>query len=205
MTRESASANIQSAPQRISEMFRKLTRADKVAEEARIAKRARRNLSASADTSRQPSISTPGAPATPGAAPAATNTSEKKTTKKDRKAQESKLTEAQQHRSSNETANMALGSILGSKKKYSWMTGGASTPKPIPSPSSSASKSAVAAKDAFSQPGARIEASKERVYGHWDESRDRGIRPRDVLLVLETDGKAPRALLKGYNIPENRE
>ena len=93
----------------------------------------------------------------------------------------------------NAAAQMAMSNIGRKNKSYSWMTGGgsgastplrpglsstASTPKPIERP-----KPVV----------------KEKIFGAWDEDKDPGIQARDVLLVLETDGKAPRAYTRGYS------
>lgn len=133
--------------------------------------------------------------------------SEKKTTKKDKKLAESKFTEAQQHKSANETARGALGSLIGKKgKSYSWMTGGTNTPKaassPVPSPARIHSTTAASTSSApqSSQPAA---APRGGQFGDWDEDKEPAIQARDVLLVLETDGKAPRSLMKGYNVPES--
>ena len=132
--------------------------------------------------------------------------SEKKTTKKDKKLAESKFTEAQQHKSANETARGALGSLIGKKgKSYSWMTGGTNTPKAVSSPAPTPSRinSALGASSSSTLNGVRPAAASRGVqFGDWDEDKDPGIQARDLLLVLETDGRAPRSLMKGYNGPE---
>jgi hypothetical protein len=132
---------------------------------------------------------------------------EKKTTKKDKKLAESKFTEALQHKSANETARGALGSLIGKKgKSYSWMTGGTNTPKavssPVPTPAriNSAMAAATSSAPNGTWPAA---APKGGQFGDWDEDKEPSIQARDVLLVLETDGKAPRSLMKGYNVPES--
>ncbi len=195
------------ARHRIAEVFRRISRADRAAEEARLAKRARRSASANPDASRQGSVSTPG-----GAdlAPLPPLESDKKPTKKDKKLAESKFTEAQQHKSANDTARGALGGGIGKKgKTYSWLTGGSNTPKavssPAPTPTKASATAAVASSSSAFDGVRPSAATRGRQFGDWDEDSEPGIQARDVLLVLETDGKAPRSLMKGYNAPEGRE
>jgi len=180
------------------------TEADRAAEEARLAKRARRSASANPDAIRLGSISTPGVVDIASMSPLE---SEKKTTKKDKKLAESKFTEAQQHKSANETARGALGSLIGKKgKSYSWMTGGTNTPKSVSSPLPTPARinSAILASSSSAANAVRPAAAPRGVQlGDWDEDKEPGIQARDLLLVLETDGRAPRSLMKGYNVPEN--
>lgn len=134
---------------------------------------------------------------------------EKKTTKKERKLAESRFSEQQQHKSANEAARMAvsglMGSRFGSKKQrtYDWMNagkGGAASPALTPGrPSASASTSA-AATPAPERPKAVL---KDKPVGQWDEDKDPGIQARDVLLVLETDGRAPKSYVRGYSLLES--
>jgi hypothetical protein len=199
-----SSTDAMPARHKIAEVFRRVSQADRAAEEARLAKRARRSASANPDAVRSGSISTPGALDIASMSPLE---SEKKTTKKDKKLAESKFTEAQQHKSANETARGALGSLIGKKgKSYSWMTGGTNTPKAVSSPVPTPAKinAAIAASSSSAQTGVGPAAtSKGGQFGDWDEEKEPGIQARDVLLVLETDGKAPRSLMKGYNVPES--
>jgi hypothetical protein len=192
------------ARHKIAEVFRRVSHADRTAEEARLAKRARRSASANPDALRSGSISTPGALDIASMSPLE---SEKKTTKKDKKLAESKFTEAQQHKSANETARGALGSLIGKKgKSYSWMTGGTNTPKAVSSPVPTPARinSAIASSGSSAPNGVRpAAASRGGQFGDWDEDKEPGIQARDLLLVLETDGKAPRSLMKGYNVPES--
>ena len=193
-----------------ADLFKKIAQTERAAEEVRLAKRARRN-----GTSRTGSISTPAATELSLALAAE---SEKKITKKDQKLMTSKITEAQQHKSANETARLAVGSLGGSsflggkkKKQYAWMTGGANTPSsapsPGPAPKAATPTAAVAAPSNVTPHGARHTSgtgAEAKGVGQWDEDRDPGIQARDVLLVLESDGKAPKSLLRGYNVPEDR-
>lgn len=192
------------ARHKIAEVFRRVSQADRAAEEARLAKRARRSASANPEAGRSGSISTPSALDIASMSPLE---SEKKTTKKDKKLAESKFTEAQQHKSANETARGALGSLIGKKgKSYSWMTGGTNTPKTVssPIPTPARTNSTVATSSSSAPNGARpADTPRRGQFGDWDEDKDPGIQARDVLLVLETDGKAPRSLMKGYNVPDS--
>ncbi|KIV82776.1 hypothetical protein PV11_04856 [Exophiala sideris] len=193
-------------PARIVAILDRVSQSERSAEEARRQKRAKRRAAANAE----------GTPGAAGADPmadaalAAALESEKKTTKKERKLQESKFSEQQQHKSANEAARMAvsglLGNRFGSKKQrtYDWMKGGggggggspAVTPgKPLPSGASTAAGT----------PGP--ERSKaiptEKMFGQWDEQKDAKIQGRDVLLVLEGDGRASRSYVRGFSLPEN--
>ena len=186
-------------PHRIAEVFRKIAEQERKAEEARIAKRARRSAALASGGARTPGVMTPGAPETPTAT---LMDSEKKITKKDRKLQESKFSEAQQHKSANETARLAttgqLGGRLGTKKgkTYSWYTGGGAVATP-------AKSTASAGPSASGTPASSRPATAPlKILGQWDEDKDPGIQARDVLLVLETDGKAARSLQRAYSMPE---
>lgn len=190
----------------MAEVFRKIAQQERKAEEARLAKRARRSASAAPGGASTPGIMTPGGAETPNAM---LLDSEKKVTKKDRKIQESRFSEAQQHKSANETARMATAGILGGKfglggnkkKTYSWLAGGASgggSTASTPAKSMASAGPSAAGTPAPNRPT----AAPLKVLGQWDEEKDPGIQTRDVLLVLETDGKAPRSLQRAYSMPE---
>ena len=186
-------------PHRIAEVFRKIAQQERKAEEARLAKRARRSAASAPGGASTPGVMTPGAPETPTAT---LMDSEKKITKKDRKLQESKFSEAQQQKSANETARLAtsggMGARLGKKKgkTYDWLNPGAAASTPA-KPTASAGPSASGT-PASSRPA----AAPLKTLGQWDEDKDSGIQARDVLLVLETDGKAARSLQRAYSMPE---
>ena len=149
---------------------------------------------------------TPGGPETPNAM---LLDAEKRVTKKDRKIQESKFSEAQQHKSANETARMATAGMLGgkfglggSKKKYSWLAGaaaGGGSTASTPVKSVTSAGPSAAGTPAPNRPA----TAPLKMLGQWTEEKDPGIQARDVLLVLETDGKAPRSLQRAYCMPES--
>lgn len=123
----------------------------------------------------------------------------KKTTKKERKMAESKITEQQQHASTNEAARMATANLFGrfassKKKNYSWMTGGASKPpSAAPTPTRSNSMAAPSKEK-------QVQTQKGSHIGQFDESSETGIQARDLILVLESDGRAARSYIKAASL-----
>ncbi|EXJ61796.1 hypothetical protein A1O7_02226 [Cladophialophora yegresii CBS 114405] len=186
-------------PERLISTFDKVSYGEKTAEEMRRQKRSKRRTAAKDEAS-----ATPAGDSTLDAASAALE-AEKKTTKKERKLAETKFTEQQQHKSANEAARMAVAGILGNRKKagrtFDWMNAGkagaspAATPgrPPVSGPTSTAGTPA---------PERTRAPPKDNQFGHWDEDKDARIQARDVLLVLESDGRASRSYLKGVNLPE---
>lgn len=103
-------------------------------------------------------------------------------------------TEEVLHRKANETASMALGG----KKKYSWMTGGASgasTPARLNTAVGSASGTATPAQQ---QTDKALLAKKRTFMGGDMETTDIGakIQIRDLVHVLENDGKERKTLVQ---------
>lgn len=43
---------------------------------------------------------------------------------------------------------------------------------------------------------------KDKRFGQWDEAKDAQIQARDVLLVLEGDGRAARSYVRGFSVSE---
>ena len=127
---------------------------------------------------------------------------EKKGTKKERKNEASKMTEREQHVNTNEAARLATANIFGrlasskKKKEYSWMTGvGGGGSKPA-SGASTPARAAPAAPATPKQP----EVKKGPRIGQFDEKSEPGIQARDLVLVLESDGKAARSFVKASSI-----
>lgn len=125
--------------------------------------------------------------------------------KEARKMVDSKASEAQQHQQSVETARMATNSMLsgrmfGTKKSYSWLNRGSSgsgfsTPSRLnPAASSSAGT------DKPGRPGEKAAAPPKRL-GDWREDKEKGsgIQVRDILFMLELDGRGPRHVQKAYS------
>lgn len=124
---------------------------------------------------------------------------EKKGTKKSAKAAARDSTDANSLRNTNDALASALSGRsnnpakmfgVGKKKSYAWMTGGsapasgAATPvKPPPASKSNKEKGA--------------EAPKGLSLGDYDESTDPGVQLRDLLSVLEFDGRAVKSFVRG--------
>ncbi|KAK2783427.1 hypothetical protein FQN53_009190 [Emmonsiellopsis sp. PD_33] len=198
----------------IAKKSRKLIEKDISYEEGRASKRARRSADAilGGDSSRAGSvgIGTPGA-ATPTGTERAPDVP--KTSKKDMKKAESKVTEAVQHQQSVETARMATNNLTsgvrfgGKKKTYSWLTSGSpaasrsgfSTPSRT-STAAAATPGAAAAKPSGGTPAGAAKPIGKQI-GDWredDKDRGTGIQIRDILFMLEVDGKGLKHLQKAY-------
>jgi hypothetical protein len=154
-------------------------------EQARIAKRQKRQ---------QPNTATPDE--TPAVAPVTVPDAVQVRALKKNTEKQNKLNQTDEvlHRKANETASMALGF---GKKKYSWMTGGggggsgASTPR-LNTAVGGASGAATPAQPQVD----RALLGARRKYGEKIETGDIGrkIQLRDLVHVLENDGKEPKTL-----------
>lgn len=102
-------------------------------------------------------------------------------------------TEESSHRAANLTANLALG---GGGKKYSWLTGGNSG---AATPRGGVAGGAGAGAAAGSAPGAPDKGllGKTRRWDSWreDGEKGRGIQVRDLVQVLELDGREKKTLV----------
>jgi hypothetical protein len=186
-------------PERLISTFDKVSQTERAAEETRRQKRNKRKTAAKDDAS-----ATPAGDSTLDAAAAALD-AEKKTTKKERKLAETKFTEQQQHKSANEAARMAVAGILGNRKKagrtFDWMNAGKAGASPAATPGRPPLSGATSTAGTPAPERARA-APKDNQFGHWDEDKDAKIQARDVLLVLESDGRASRSYLRGVSLPE---
>ncbi|OQE41087.1 hypothetical protein PENCOP_c005G07073 [Penicillium coprophilum] len=173
-------------------------------EERRAAKRAKRNSNAILDeASRAESIDPTGStPLTPLGERAPSLDKKSVTKKEAKKMQDSKATEAQQHAQSVETARMALSGgsrgMFGAKKSYSWLkpggkAGGFSSPsRPTPSTPTAGPEKPSAGESTLSQTQRRLGIWRE------DQEKGAGIQVRDILFMLEADGRATRHVQRGY-------
>lgn len=147
------------------------------------------------------------APSTPIAERAPSFDKKSMTKKEARKMMDNKASEAQQHQQSVETARLATNSMLsggrfGAKKSYSWLKPGGSssgfaspsrpappTPTPGPEKSSTGKSGEVAA------------GPSKRRLGTWREDQEKGagIQVRDILFMLEADGRGTKHVQKGYS------
>ena len=207
-----AHTNGQTSTNKIAEQCRILIEKERASEEARAAKRAKRKADATGDDNSMnkaatADISSP-SPGTPVGTPGGTLAGlDKKTiSKKEAKRQmDARVSEAQQHQQSIETARMATSSFLsgtrfGSKKNYSWLTkgntsgSGFSTPRAgISTPSGGGDKTA--------KPGDAKTTVANKKFGEWREDHEKGagIQLRDILYTLEQDGRAMKHIQKAYS------
>lgn len=178
--------------------LRELAESDMRAEKERLRKREARRRKAEIGDGTAPIEAASDAPVDTSATAAPVKPLTKKEISKKNK-EAAAHTEAQALNQSNQTAAMmALG---GKKNRYSWMSGGSAnvptnrfakpgsgtaTPKGQPEPS----KGPAEAKQA--------EEKKAPTWGDWreDDVHGKGIELRDLILVLERDGKDRRSLAK---------
>lgn len=181
-------ATIQVTANPIVESLKRRMQDDESFEKARIAKRQKRLQGSSA--SLDASITTP------------TSFPDKPITKKERdRINKAGNTEEAVHKRANETAAMALGMKKGKKAKYSWMDlgsgggSGAATPRGNPNTGSGASGTST---PAAAQTDRGLLASKRKFQGGSLEKGDEGekIQLRDIVHVLELDGKERKALVQ---------
>ncbi|RMZ88765.1 hypothetical protein DV736_g4007, partial [Chaetothyriales sp. CBS 134916] len=177
----------------IAATFQKLAQVERAEEEARRAKRAKRKsgtAGAAADMAGTPDV------AAMEAAVAAEST--QKMTKKAQKEIAGRAAEQVAHASANEAARLAISGMMGSRfggkknRTYDWLTAGksgSSTPTRVPSMTAGS----VAGTPSAPRPQPQ---AKENKFLPWDEDKEPGIQVRDVLLVLESDARAPKTYLK---------
>ncbi|KAK2762308.1 hypothetical protein FQN54_001318 [Arachnomyces sp. PD_36] len=207
------------APPAFAQKARKFMEKDSSYEEGRAAKRARRSANAilGSDSVRSESVG----PATSGAStPAGTGSErapdvEKKVNKKEMKKQaEAKATEAVQHQHAVETARMATSSITsgvrfgGKKKEYNWLKKPALGGSGFSTPSRINTAVGNATPDSGGTPGASgftkrsgLSAQALRGLGDWreDGEKGKGVQIRDILYMLELDGRGVKNVQRGYS------
>ena len=180
----------------VAQALNKIAQAQRQAEEERLAKRQRR-LAVDGDRAGSGSLGTPG---TPGEIAPEVDTKKGSKAKNEKDAAAKKANEAQQHAATMQTMNIALGLSGKMGKKLSWMNKGAD-PGPsnpfLPKPNLNASSSKAGAPGTN---GAGSNVPKKRVFGDFREDRDTGakIQLRDVISVLEHDGKERKTLQRAY-------
>jgi hypothetical protein len=175
-------------PNNLTTALCKMAARERREEEDRLAKRAKRQSASVASAAATPSI--PGTPNDTSMLP-------EKMTKKERD-RLNKIDQSQDvlHRNANLTASMALG---GGKKKYSWMTGGA---KPaVPSRINTAMGGAGGGTVSGGGTGPAVDrllVARDRKFGEFREDgpKGRGIQLRDIIHVLDVDGKERKTLMR---------
>ncbi|KAJ6121175.1 hypothetical protein N7523_005455 [Penicillium sp. IBT 18751x] len=192
-------------PKPISQRYVGLVTRESSQENRREAKRNKRGANAIlGESAAAPALDS--APSTPMAERAPSFDKKSMTKKEAKKLVDSKASEAQQHQQSVETARMATNSMLsgrmfGSKKSYSWLKPGGSSsgfsspsrPNPPSTPTTGPEKS--------SRPGEQTPAANQaKRLGTWREDQEKGagIQVRDILFMLEADGRGTKHIQKGY-------
>lgn len=175
----------------VVQALQKITKDERAQEEERLAKRRRR--AAKADTNGT-------GPATTGLLGDIAPDPDTRKGNKRGEAAAKKVNEAAQHAATTKTMNMALG--FGSRATPSWMKKGADTTHSNPFLPNKPKPGALGSKGGASGVnGAGSGLPKSRVFGQFREDRETGsgIQLRDVISVLEHDGKEKKSLQRAYS------
>ncbi|KAJ5712108.1 hypothetical protein N7488_006264 [Penicillium malachiteum] len=190
--------------------YRSLVNKESSMEHRRASKRAKRTADATVGEitgqTRAESVDIPGsAPSTPLPERAPSFDKKSMTKKEAKKMMDSKASEAQQHQQSVETARMATNSMLsgrmfGTKKSYSWLKPGGSS-SGFSSPSRPTPSTPTAVPDKATRAGETPADQPKRRIGAWREDQEKGagIQVRDLLFMLESDGRGIKHVQRGYS------
>lgn len=205
----SQSAAEQPGPKSLPEKCRLLMDKDNSSEETRAAKRAKRGANAilGEGAGKSESADVPGSGAsTPIMGDRASSVDKKGMSKKEaRKMVDAKASEAQQHQQSVETARLATNSMLsgrmfGQKKSYSWLNRGSAGGSGFSTPSRTNAATPSAGGDKAGRSGEPATVPSKRL-GTWREDKEKGagVQVRDILFMLELDGRGSRHVQKAYS------
>ncbi|KAJ5226485.1 hypothetical protein N7468_007710 [Penicillium chermesinum] len=195
-------------PKPVAERYRGLVSKEAQYENKRASKRTKRSADATfneATGNRADSLDPAGsAPSTP--IPEKAGLDKKSVSKKEaRKMVDTKASEVQQHQQSVETARMATNSMLsggrfGAKKTYSWLKSGGSS-SGFSSPSRPNPSTPTAAPEKSTLSGETSSGPMKRRIGSWREDQEKGagIQVRDLLYMLEADGRGIKHVQRGYS------
>ncbi|KAJ5948358.1 hypothetical protein N7466_001373 [Penicillium verhagenii] len=193
----------------VAEKYRAFVNKESSQENKREARRVKRNADATVDEitgNRSDSVDVTGsAPSTPIAERTPSFDKKSITKKEARKMVDSKASEAQQHQQSVETARLATNSMLsgrmfGTKKSYSWLKPGGSS-SGFSSPSRPTPSTPTATPDKAGRSGDTAPGQPKRRIGTWREDKEKGagIQVRDLLFMLEADGRGIKHVQRGYS------
>ena len=165
-------------------------------EEERLAKRQRR-LAAESSRAGSVSLGTPGAP---GEVAPEVETKKGARAKEQKDAAARKATEAQQHAATTKTMNMALGLSGAMGKKLSWMQKGTDTGPSNPFLPKANTNAANSKTGPSATNGTGSGLPKSRIFGDINEDMTTGanVQLRDIISVLENNGKENRTLQRAY-------
>jgi len=192
---------------KITDTFRQLAEADRLAEQARIRKReARRKAAEVAAANDDGTAAEAEIAAATSSAPAGPE--QPKMTKKEQMKQQKEAKNAVEAQSSTTTNQTAAMMAMGKKgKKYSWMSGGPGASHTNRYVKPSATGGSGSASGGTSTP-VKKEGGTPTANGESDESgmvkwgefmEDKGVQMRDWVGVLERDGRERKALQKALN------
>lgn len=194
-------------PNPLASKYRKFMDKDVSVEEIRAAKRAKRSANAIlGDSSRAGSVDITVSGAATPTGEKTPSFDKKGLTKKEAKKQlDARASEAQQHQQSIETARMATNTMLsgnpfGRKKTYAWLNKGPSATSGFSTPRTPA-VTPGAGGDKGGRPGDTGAATATKRLGDWREDKEKGagIQVRDILFMLELDGRGTRHVQKAYS------
>lgn len=200
-------------PHSAMEKVRFLMEQDAALEEARNSKRAKRDATAilEGQSNRAESADMVASGTSTPIGEKAPSLEKKGLSKKEaRKLADAKTSEAQQHQQSVETARLATsgmmsGRMFGTKKSYAWLT--RSRPSGFSAPSRPGFTTPGAGAEKAGRPGETPVVPSKR-FGTWREDKEKGagIQVRDILFMLELDGRGARHVQKAYakDIREDR-
>ncbi|KAF2815702.1 uncharacterized protein BDZ99DRAFT_376991 [Mytilinidion resinicola] len=175
-------------PNNLASTLKKLAARDRRYEQERLERRAKRQK-----VSLTPAGASPTVPGTPSGDVMA----EMKPLSKKERDRLSKIDQSQDvlHRNANATASLALG---GGKKKYSWMTGGAKPATPSRINTGVGAGSTSGGSGGTGPVVDRLLVARDRKFGSFreDETKGRGIQLRDIIHVLDYDGKERKTLMR---------
>ncbi|KAJ5378472.1 hypothetical protein N7509_011591 [Penicillium cosmopolitanum] len=194
-----------------ADRYRGLVGKETSSENRRAAKRTKRSTNAilgeGASIQTTAGDFTGSAPSTPIGERAPSFDKKSMTKKEARKMMDNKASEAQQHQQSVETARLATNSMLsgrmfGAKKSYSWLKpGGSSSGFSSPSRPAPPTPTPGPEKSSTGKSGEPAAGPSKRRLGTWREDQEKGagIQVRDILFMLEADGRGTKHVQKGYS------
>ena len=184
----------------VAQTLQRISKAERAQEEERLAKRQRR---LAGDGNRSAPVSGGTSGSTGALGEVAPDVDSKKGAKaKDKMdATARKALETQQHAATTKTMNMALGLSGAMGKKLSWMKKDADAGPSNPflqkqTPKNEASKTSNSSTNAISS-----SLPRNRIFGQFREDKETGsgIQLRDIVSVLESDGKEKKSLQRAYS------
>ena len=183
----------------VAQALQKISKAERAQEEERLAKRQRRTAGEASRTG-SASTGTPPSSGTLGEVAPEADTKKGGKAKDKMDATTKRALETQQHAATTKTMNMALniGGAMG--KKLSWLKGGADATPSNPYLQKANPKTEVSKANTSNANGIGSNLPKSRIFGDFREDKETGsgIQLRDIVSILESDGKEKKTLQRAY-------